>query len=51
MAKFVGPFLVVKQVFDDAYKLALPPEIKVHPMFHVSLLKKYFDDLVRPERE
>ena len=23
MAKFAGPFSVVKQVFDDAYKLAL----------------------------
>ena len=51
MAKFAGPFLIVKQVFDDAYKLALPPEIKVHPVFHVSLLKEYFEDLVRPERE
>ena len=51
MAKFGGPFPVVKQVFDDAYKLALPPEIKVHPVFHISLLKEYFEDLVRPERE
>ena len=51
MAKFAGPFSIVKQVFDDAYKLALPPEIKVHPVFHVSLLKEYFKDSVRPERE
>ena len=51
IAKFAGPFPVVKQVFDDAYKLALPPEIKVHPVFHVSLLKEYFEDSVRPERE
>ena len=51
MAKFAGPFPIVKQVFDDAYKLALPPEIKVHPVFHVSLLKEYFKDSVRPERE
>ena len=51
MAKFAGPFPIVKQVFDDAYKLALPPEIKVHQMFHVSLLKEYFEDSVRPERE
>ena len=28
MTKFVGPFLVVKQVFDDTCKLALPLEIK-----------------------
>ena len=51
MAKFAGPFLVVKQVFDDAYKLALLPEIKVHPVFHVSLLKEYFEDSVRSKRE
>ena len=37
MAKFAGPFAVV---FDDAYKLSLPPEIKVHQVFHVSLLKE-----------
>ena len=51
MAKFVGPFPVVKHVFDDAYKLALPLEIKVHMVFHVSLLKEYFEDSVRLERE
>ena len=51
MAKFAGPFPVVKQVFEDAYKLALPPEIKVHPVFHVSFLKEHFEDSVRPERE
>ena len=51
MAKFAGPFPDVKQVFDGAYKLALPPEIKVHPMFYVSLLKEYFEDSVRSERE
>ena len=31
--------------------MALPPEIKVHPLFHVLLLKEYFEDSVRPERE
>ena len=51
MAKFAGPFPIVKEVFEDAYKLASPPDIKVHPVFHVSLLKEYFEDSVRPERE
>ena len=45
MAKFARPFPVVKQMFDDTYKLALPPEIKVHLMFHVLLLKEYIKSL------
>ena len=48
MAKFAGPFPVVKQVFDDSYKLAVPLDFKVHPVFHVLLLKIYFEDSVRP---
>ena len=39
MYKFASPFLIVQRVFKDIYKLELPPEIKVHPTFHVSLLK------------
>ena len=48
-AKFAGPFLIIKQVFDDAYKLVLSVEIKVHSVFHVSLLKEYFKDSMRQE--
>ena len=51
MAKFAGPFPIVKQVFDDAYKLALPLKVKVHPVFHVLLLNEYFENSVRLERE
>ena len=39
--RFVGPFKVVKQVGAVSYKLELPTTIKVHPVFHVSLLKVY----------
>ena len=48
---FVVRSRLVSIVTNDAYKLALPPKIKVHPVFHVSLLKEYFEDSVRPERE
>jgi hypothetical protein len=42
-AKFLGPFTVVGKR-GVVYRLQLPPEMKIHPVFHVSLLKKYLTD-------
>jgi len=39
--KFVGPFKVIKRVGEVAYRLVLPPNIKVHSVFHVNLLHEY----------
>jgi hypothetical protein len=35
----VGPFLVSKQNGPVTYTLELPPDAKIHPQFHVSLLE------------
>ena len=39
--RFVGPFRIEQRIGQQAYKLSLPENWKVHPVFHVSLLKPW----------
>ena len=43
-ARYCGPYVIIKRVNNQAYELLLPPHIKVHNAFHISLLKKYVPD-------
>jgi hypothetical protein len=42
--RYCGPFEVLDRVGPVAYKITLPPTVKAHNVFHVSLLKKYVHD-------
>lgn len=50
--RFCGPMKVLEAYSPWVYKLELPPSLKIHPVFHVSKLRPYFEDhgdFVRPD--
>ena len=44
----IGPFKVVGQINEVAYKVELPPQFRVHPVFHVSQLRKFLGEAPAP---
>ena len=44
--KRLGPFTIIKEVNPVAFRLNLPPSLKIHDVFHVSLLEPYFPNSI-----
>lgn len=42
--RYEGPFEIVGKVGKVSYRLDLPDTLKIHPVFHVSMLKPYHAD-------
>jgi len=51
LGPYAGPFKVLENKFLDTHKLELPENLKVHPIFHVSLLKPIARDASKPNQE
>ncbi|GMF33626.1 unnamed protein product [Phytophthora lilii] len=39
--KWIGPYAVSEKIGHDYYRLELPTRVKLHPVFHTSMLKPY----------
>ncbi|KAG8377434.1 hypothetical protein BUALT_Bualt08G0032500 [Buddleja alternifolia] len=48
--KYEGPYPVVAKVGKVSYWLDLPSTLKIHPVFHVSMLRPYQEDEEDPSR-
>ena len=42
--RYCGPFEILFRIGQLAYQLALTPNLRVHNVFHISILKKYVHD-------
>ena len=45
----IGPFRVIQEIRRNVLKLDLPASMSVHPVFNVSLLKKYHSNSFLPK--
>jgi transposase InsO family protein len=48
--RFVGPYPIVKKVHHDSYEIAMSKDLRIHPVFHTSLLKLYQKDDSRQQQ-
>jgi transposase InsO family protein len=49
--RFIGPFTIEQRVGSVSYKLTLPDSMRVHPVFHVELLREYCGDDFTPAHQ
>ena len=49
--KYIGPFEITRIISKVNVEIKLPNTLKIHPVFHVSQIKKYIENDSFPDRE
>ncbi|XP_070029819.1 uncharacterized protein [Nicotiana sylvestris] len=50
LKKYIGPLSIERRIGKVAYRVDTPAWWKIHPVFHVSLLKPFWEDTEDPSR-
>lgn len=56
LSKYIGPYTIKRVISRTAYELDLPPTMRMHPVFHIHLLKphvnarEHFPERIQDER-
>jgi len=40
-SRYIGPYNIIEKISSQSYKLDLPLNMKVHPIFYIGLLKEF----------
>lgn len=41
--RFLGPYKIIRKLSNVVYKLQLPRTLRIHPTFHISRLRRYYE--------